>query len=123
MPSDLDLAVMLRHDILAQLRSASRPLSTRTLRMRAAPVPVAGTTVRRPPLDPQIYRSLARLRAAGLVTSITTGGRSVLWQLTPKGAAGDEIAELEALLAATAHNCPRPLRPTPHPGLPGEPPS
>lgn len=111
MPSDLDPSNILRNDILAQLRSTARPVSTRTLRMRAAPVPVAGTTLRRPPLDQQVYRTLARLRATGIVASIPTCGRSVLWQLTAKGAAADEIAHLEALLTVQVPDANQPARP------------
>ncbi|VBA61501.1 hypothetical protein [Mycobacterium attenuatum] len=100
MPSPRGVSSVLRDDVLAQLRSARRPLTTRTLRMRAAPVAVPGTSVRRPPLDQQVYRALARLRAAGMVTSIPACGRSVLWQLTEKGSAAAEIDALEALFAA-----------------------
>ena len=106
---------MLRDDVLAQLRSARRPLSTRTLRMRAAPVRVPGTILRRPPLDQQVYRALAALRAAGVVTSTPACGRSVLWQLTEKGCAAAEIESLEALFAAPPATLRTPARPSVQP--------
>ena len=111
MPSCHSISHMLRDDVLAQLRSARRPLSTRTLRMRAAPVRVPGTTLQRPPLDQQIYRALAALRAAGLVTSTPACGRSVLWQLTEKGCAADEIEMLKALFASPPASLRTPARP------------
>jgi hypothetical protein len=110
-PSSQGVSHVLRDDVLAQLRLARRPLSTRTLRTRAAPVPVAGTSLRRPPLDQQVYRALARLRAAGLVTSIPACGRSMLWQLTEKGSAAAEIEVLEALFAAPPATLRTPARP------------
>lgn len=102
MPSSSPRTQMLRDDLLAQLRSARKPLTTRRLRAGAAPIPVDGFTVRAAPLREHVYRVLRQMQADNLVEPIATCGRDLAWQLTPQGAARDEIDSLTALLALPA---------------------
>lgn len=99
MPSAIPRNQMLRDDILAQLRSATTPLTTRRLRVAAAPVPVDGFTVRAAPLREHVYRVLQQMRADRLVEPVPTCGRDLAWRLTDSGAAKDEITSLRELFA------------------------
>lgn len=89
---------ILRDDIMAQLRAASRPMSTTELRKSAPKVPTRGATHLLAPLQEQIYRVLRGLANDGLITRTTPGGRTVTWTTTP-GQADHEIAALEAALS------------------------
>ncbi|MDO3101041.1 hypothetical protein P5V93_24300 [Mycobacteroides abscessus subsp. abscessus] len=100
MPSRHRTHQMLRDDLLAQLRAAAKPVTTRRLRASASPLPFAGLNGRWRPLREHVYRELRRMQADALVTPIPTCGREVSWQLTPSGAATDEIALLRDLFAA-----------------------
>ncbi len=99
MPSNIARTQMLRDDILAQLRSATAPLTTRRLRAGAAPVPIDGFTIRAAPLREHVYRVLRQMRADRLVEPVPTCGRDLAWRLTESGAAKDEIAALTELFA------------------------
>ena len=99
MPSAIPRNQMLRDDILAQLRSATTPLTTRRLRAAAAPVSIDGFTVRAAPLREHVYRVLQQMRADRLVEPVPTCGRDLAWRLTEHGAAKDEIASLAELFA------------------------
>ena len=90
---------MLRDDLLAQLRSAPRPLSTAQLLAHAPDVPVSGARQRFAPLREQIYRALCALERGGLVTRVDAEGRSLHWTASPT-AADREIAALEAAFHA-----------------------
>lgn len=99
MPSAIPRNQMLRDDILAQLRSATTPLTTRRLRVAAAPVPIDGFAVRAAPLREHVYRVLQQMRADRLVEPVPTCGRDLAWRLTDSGAAKDEISSLRELFA------------------------
>jgi len=98
-PDPATASSILRDDLLAQLRSATRPLSTAQLLARAPVVPVAGTRQRFAPLREQIYRALCALERGGLVTRVDAGDRSLHWEASPS-AADHEIAALEAAFRA-----------------------
>lgn len=106
---------MLRDDLLAQLRSANKPLTTRRLRAAAAPIPVDGFTIRAAPLREHIYRVLQQMRADDLVESIATCGRDLTWRLTTHGAAREEIDTLTTLFAEPAAPRPPIQQPKEHP--------
>lgn len=99
MPEPAPASSILRDDLLAQLRSAPRPLSTAQLLARAPDVPVRGTLQRFAPLREQIYRALCALERGGLVTRVEEEGRSQHWTASPT-AADREIAALEAAFQA-----------------------
>ena len=99
MPSAIPRNQMLRDDILAQLRSATTPLTTRRLRVAAAPVPIDGLAGRAAPLREHVYRVLQQMRADRLVEPVPTCGRDLAWRLTDSGAAKDEISSLRELFA------------------------
>lgn len=106
---------MLRDDLLAQLRSANKPLTTRRLRAGAAPIPVDGFTIRSAPLREHVYRVLQQMRADNLVEPIATCGRDLTWRLTTHGAARQEIDALTALFAHPAAPQPSIHQPKEHP--------
>lgn len=96
MPNITAATRILRDDLLAQLRSAQRPLTTAQLRDRAPAVPVTGlAAVGRPPIQEQIYRVLCALERQGLISRGATQGREVTWLPAPNPA-DREIAALEA---------------------------
>ena len=100
MPEHTPATRILRDDLLAQLRAASRPMSTTELRRNAPKVPVNGLRTLVAPIREQIYRVLCALHHDGLVTRDTGQGRGVIWAPAP-GAADEEIAALaEALRPA-----------------------
>lgn len=102
MPNTTAATRILRDDLLAQLRSAQRPLTTTQLRNHAPAVPVAGATVPRPPIQEQIYRVLCALERQSLAKRGPTQGREVTWLPAPNPA-DREIAALEAaFIGATA---------------------
>ncbi|MCA2304865.1 hypothetical protein JF770_14960 [Mycobacterium intracellulare] len=103
MPNTTAATRILRDDLLAQLRSAQRPLTTTQLRSHAPAVPVAGATVPHPPIQEQIYRVLCALERQGLAKRGSTHGREATWLPAPNPA-DHEIAALEAAFthAATA---------------------
>jgi hypothetical protein len=88
----------LRDDILAQMRTARRPLTTTQLRENAASLPVRpGARTQLAPPQEQVYRALCQLRAQGKVRQHPTPGRDVAWVIV-RGEDDDEIARLEAAL-------------------------
>lgn len=91
----------LRDDIVAQLRTARRPMTTTQLREKAPRLPLrrGGPTVLAPPQE-QIYRALCQLRSQGMVRQHPTPGRDAAWVIVP-GEADDEIARLEAALLSS----------------------
>jgi hypothetical protein len=91
----------LRDDIVAQLRTARRPMTTTQLREKAPRLPLrrGGPTVLAPPQE-QIYRALCQLRSQGMVRQHPTPGRDAAWVVVP-GEADDEIARLEAALLSS----------------------
>ena len=92
---------LLRDDILAQLRTARRPMSTTELREKAPTQPFRPNSTRRfPPLQEQVYRALCRLRSEGKVDQHCARGRIVTW-VAVAGDADDEIADLEASFQAS----------------------
>lgn len=95
MPNPAPATSLLRADLLAQLRSAPRPLSTTQLLAQAPDVPVRGARQRFAPLREQIYRALCALERGGLVTRVNAEGRCQHWTASPT-AADREIAALEA---------------------------
>lgn len=95
MPNPAPASSILRDDLLAQLRSASHPLSTAQLLAQAPDVPVRGARQRFSPLREQIYRALCALERGGLVTRVGAEGRSLNWTASPTPA-DREIAALEA---------------------------
>lgn len=95
MPNITAATRILRDDLLAQLRSAQRPLTTAQLRERAPAVPVTGTAAARPPIQEQIYRVLCTLERRRLIIRGTAQGREVTWLPAPNPA-DREIAALEA---------------------------
>ena len=99
MPNPAPASSMLRDDLLAQLRSAPRPLSTAQLLAHAPDVPVSGARQRFAPLREQIYRALCALERGGLATRVDAEGRSLHWTASPT-AADREIAALEAAFHA-----------------------
>ena len=100
MPEHTPATRILRDDLLAQLRAASRPMSTTELHRNAPKVPVNGLRTLVAPIREQIYRVLCALHHDGLVTRDTGQGRGVIWAPAP-GAADEEIAALaEALKPA-----------------------
>jgi hypothetical protein len=91
---------ILRDDILAQLRTAQRPLTTSELRTRAPKVPVSGIAYPIAPLREQVYTVLRALERDGMVTRSGPGeGGTVTWSALPS-AADEEIADLEPTLAS-----------------------
>lgn len=104
MPSRHPTHQMLRDDLLAQLRSTAKPVTTRRLQAVAAPLPFAGLNGRWRPLREHVYRELRRMQADSLVEPIPTCGREVSWQLTPTGAAAAEIDMLRALFDQPARS-------------------
>lgn len=100
MPNPAPAASVLRDDLLAQLRSAARPLSTTQLLSQAPDVPVRGARQRFAPLREQIYRALCALERGGLVTRVNVEGRSQHWTASPT-VADREIAALEAAFQAS----------------------
>lgn len=106
MPNITAATRILRDDLLAQLRSAQRPLTTAQLRERAPAVPITGVAAARPPTQEQVYRVLCTLQRQGLVQRGATQGREITWLPAPNPA-DREIASLEAAFtdATTApHN-------------------
>lgn len=101
MPNPAPASAILRDDLLAQLRSASHPLSTAQLLAQAPDVPVRGARQRFSPLREQIYRALCALERGGLVTRVGAEGRSLNWTASPTPA-DREIAALEAAFHATS---------------------
>lgn len=101
MPKYSPAARILRDDLLAQLRTARRPLSTSELRGHAPRVPVPRIAYPVAPISEQIYRILCSLNKDGLVTRAGTSGRAVTWTAKPTSA-DSEIASLEAALALGA---------------------
>ncbi|MEB3980147.1 hypothetical protein OQ968_02590 [Mycobacterium sp. 663a-19] len=99
MPNPARASSILRDDLLAQLRSASGPLSTAQLLAQAPDVPVRGARQRLAPLREQIYRALCALERGGLVTRVGAEGRSLNWTASPTPA-DREIAALEAAFHA-----------------------
>lgn len=91
----------LRDDLLAQLRTTRRPMSTSELREKAATHPLrAGSAVTVAPLQEQVYRALCVLRAHGKVEQHRSQGRIVTWVALADTEADDEIADLEAAFQA-----------------------
>ena len=103
MPNLAPAATLLRDDLLAQLRSALRPLSTTHLLANAPDVPVRGARQRFAPLREQIYRALCALERGGLVTRVDSEGRSQHWKASPTDA-DHEIAALEAAFSSPSHD-------------------
>lgn len=100
MPNTQRISEIIRNDVLAQLRTTDRPMTTEHIRRGSGRIPVPGTNVQRQPILEQVYRVLRRLRDEEQVVSIATPGRNLQWLITDKGAAAEEIAALNALLAA-----------------------
>nr|VTP01789.1 hypothetical protein BIN_B_04192 [Mycobacterium riyadhense] len=92
---------ILRDDLLAQLRSATRPLSTSELREHAPNVPMPRMAHAVVPVSEQVYRILCALHKQGLVTRAGAKGRDATWDAAPTGADA-EIAALEAMLSLSA---------------------
>ena len=91
----------LRDDLLAQLRTTRRPMSTSELREKAATHPLrAGSAVTVAPLQEQVYRALCVLRTHGKVDQHRSHGRTVTWVALADTEADDEIADLEAAFQA-----------------------
>lgn len=88
---------ILRRDLLAQLRTATRPLATTDLRLAAPVVPLAGSAVAFLPTHEQVYRVLRSLQRRGLVTRGPIEGRHITWSAAPRPA-DDKIAALEAAI-------------------------
>jgi hypothetical protein len=89
----------LRDDLLAQLRTARRPMSTSELRDNAPTYPLwAGSAVTVAPLQEQVYRALCVLRVHGKVEQHRSQGRTVRWMAVTDTDADAEIADLEAAL-------------------------
>ncbi|GAB4897879.1 hypothetical protein MAHJHV34_49750 [Mycobacterium avium subsp. hominissuis] len=87
----------LRDDILAQLRTARRPMSTSELRAHAPRLPLRpGGGPLLAPLQEQVYRALCVLRRHGKVAQHQSRGRIVTWVATHDGDDDEEIADLEA---------------------------
>ena len=101
----------LRDDILAQLRTARRPMTTTQLREKAPRLPLrsGGQTLLAPPQE-QVYRALCQLRSRGTVRQHPTPGRDAAWVIVP-GEADDEIARLEAALLFNPNNARHPAAP------------
>ncbi len=97
MPKYGPAARVLRYDLLAQLRTARRPLSTSELREHAPRVRMPRIAYPVAPINEQIYRILCSLHKDGLVTRAGTSGRTVTWTAKPTSA-DSEIAALEAAL-------------------------
>ena len=92
----------LRDDLLAQLRTTRRPMSTSELRDKAPTHPLrAGSAVTVAPLQEQVYRALCVLRAHGKVEQHRSQGRTVTWVAVADTDADDEIADLEAAFQAS----------------------
>ena len=92
----------LRDDLLAQLRTARRPMSTSELRDKAPTQPLrAGSAVTVAPLQEQVYRALCVLRVHGKVEQHRSQGRTVSWVAAADTDADDEIADLEAAFQAS----------------------
>ena len=92
----------LRDDLLAQLRTARRPMSTTELRDNAPTQPIrAGSAVTVAPLQEQVYRALCVLRVHGKVEQHRSLGRIVTWVAVADTDADDEIADLEAAFQAS----------------------
>jgi hypothetical protein len=92
----------LRDDLLAQLRTARRPMSTTELRDNAPTQPIrAGSAVTVDPLQEQVYRALCVLRAHGKVEQHRSQGRIVTWVAVADTDADDEVADLEAAFHAS----------------------
>ncbi|KWX20443.1 hypothetical protein AFM11_30120 [Mycolicibacterium wolinskyi] len=86
---------MLRDDILAQLRTAGRPLTTSELRGNAPAQPLTpGAAEHYPPLQERVYRALLKLHADGKVVKHRARGRAVTWSAAAS-ADDDEIDRLE----------------------------
>lgn len=98
MPDHLSPSQILRDDIMAQLRTAGRPMTATELRKNAPRVPTMGATRLLAPLQEQVYRVLRGLAHDGLVTRTSLGRRNVTWTTT-RGEADHEIAALEAALS------------------------
>jgi Fe2+ or Zn2+ uptake regulation protein len=102
-PNPAPATTLLRDDLLAQLRSAPRPLSTTHLLANAPDVPVRGARQRFAPLREQIYRALCTLERGGLITRVDAEGRSQHWTASPTDA-DHEIAALESAFSIPSHN-------------------
>lgn len=87
----------LRDDILAQLRTARRPMSTSELRAHAPHLPLRpGGGPLLAPLQEQVYRALCVMSRHGKVAQHQSRGRTVTWLATHDGDDDEEIADLEA---------------------------
>lgn len=85
---------MLRDDLLAQLRTASRPMSTSELRVHAPEQPPwPGAAHRYRPSQEQVYRVLCRLERHGAIIRHDVCGRTVKWSAAPT----DDDAEIAIL--------------------------
>jgi hypothetical protein len=103
----------LRDDLLAQLRTTRRPMSTSELRDKAPTYPLrAGSAVTVAPLQEQVYRALCVLRVHGKVKQHRSQGRTVSWIAVTDTDADAEIADLEATFQAS----PAPGRKSDSPG-------
>jgi hypothetical protein len=96
-PNSTAATQVLRDDLLAQVRTTQRPLTTAQLRHRAPSVPIAGIAVAVFPIREQVYRVLCALERKGLVIRGRAGSREVTWSAAPTHA-DSEIAALEAAL-------------------------
>lgn len=83
MPKYSPAARLLREDLLAQLRTARRPLSTSELHEHAPRVPTPHADCLVTPSGEQIYRVLCSLQTDGLLTHGGRSGRAVPWTVKP----------------------------------------
>ncbi|MBV0920286.1 hypothetical protein KC238_23805 [Mycobacteroides chelonae] len=91
---DRKVNAILRDDLLAQLRSAGRPMSTTELRTNAPQQPLApGAQRSYPPTQERIYRALCRLVHSNKVVRHVAVGRVVTWSAAPS----DDDAEIDDL--------------------------
>lgn len=91
---DRRINTILRDDLLAQLRTSGRPMSTSELRSNAPELPLwAGASRRYPPAQERIYRVLCRLEGSGKVIRHASCGRTVTWSAAPSA----EDAEIDFL--------------------------
>ncbi len=95
MPNISAATRILGDDLLAQLRTAQRPLTTAQLRQHAPAVPVAGARAALAPVHEQVYRVLCGLERQRLVVRSKAEGRQVSWSYLPN-TADHEIASLTA---------------------------
>lgn len=99
------LNVMLSDDLLAQLRTARRAMSTTELRDNAPRQPLRpGSVSLYPPLQERVYRALRRLAASGSIICHTTAGRTVTWSAACNPTVAGEIAWLKRAFDAPVHS-------------------